>query len=110
MRPRKVRVMTLSGQMIYTVAPHPDKQSLSAPARRHCEIVSNRSSGSRPGFHIDSHMPISCAFRIHHQWRIKFCIYLRFIPVSYCTCPRYLHPSKLNSIPRPDADTVLGLF
>ena len=60
--------MTLSGQMIYTVAPHPDKQSLSAPARRHCEIVSNRSSGSRPGFHIDSHMPISCAFRIHYQW------------------------------------------
>ena len=88
MRPRKVRVMTLSGQMIYTVAPHPDKQSLSAPARRHCEIVSNRSSGSRPGFHIDSHMPISCAFRIHDQWAHQYSAFICISSLSLRTALR----------------------
>ena len=113
MRPRKVRVMTLSGQMIYTVAPHPDKQSLSAPARRHCEIVSNRSSGSRPGFHIDSHMPISCAFRIHYQWSHQvlhlsaFHPSLRVLPVAALSAPLQ---TKFHPPPRREHDVHASLL
>lgn len=50
--------------MMWTTAPQPDMASLSTALIRACDIVSNRSSGSRLGSHSASHIPYSCSVHV----------------------------------------------
>jgi len=50
--------------MMWTMAPQPEMASLSTALIRACDIVSNRSSGSRSGSHSASHIPYSCSVHV----------------------------------------------
>uniref|UniRef100_A0A336LQZ2 CSON010852 protein n=1 Tax=Culicoides sonorensis TaxID=179676 RepID=A0A336LQZ2_CULSO len=50
--------------MLYTVAPQPDMASRSNALIIACAIISNKSVGSKSGFHNVSHMPNNCSAQV----------------------------------------------